>query len=57
MLLLPCGRPPCGVRGSNPLGAVAPCHEVTDTFTTALPMYVAAHRQLQRARWRTGDIG
>jgi hypothetical protein len=31
--------------------------EVTDVFTTALPMYVAAHRQLQMARWGTGDIG
>jgi hypothetical protein len=31
--------------------------EVTDIFTTALPMYVAAHRQLQGARWGAGDIG
>jgi hypothetical protein len=30
-------------RASNPLGAVAPYHEVTDIFTTALPMLT--HRQ------------
>lgn len=39
MLLLPLkGEPPFGVRASNPLGAFAPYHEVTDIFTTALPM-------------------
>jgi hypothetical protein len=32
------GKPPFGVRGSNPLGTVVPYHEVTDIFTTALPM-------------------
>src|SRR5271165_5547824 len=38
MLLLPfSGEPPFGVRGSNPLGAFAPYHEVTGIFTTALP--------------------
>jgi hypothetical protein len=33
------GKPPFGVRASNPLGAVAPCHEVTGIFTTAMPMH------------------
>jgi hypothetical protein len=27
------------VRASNPLGAVAPYHEVTGIFTTAMPMH------------------
>src|ERR1700730_10579919 len=40
------GEPPFGVRVSNPLGAVAPYHEVTDIFTTALPKLPL--RQLKR---------
>jgi hypothetical protein len=40
------GEPPFGVRDSNPLGAVAPYHEVTGIFTTALPML--AHRQSKK---------
>jgi hypothetical protein len=40
------GEPPFGVRVSNPLGAVAPYHEVTDIFTTALPTF--SRRQLKK---------
>jgi hypothetical protein len=40
------GEPPFGVRASNPLGAVAPYHEATDIFTTALPKLPL--RQLKR---------
>jgi hypothetical protein len=47
--------PPFGVRASNPLGAVAPYHEVTGIFTTALPM--RHHIDNWKARWGTGDIG
>jgi hypothetical protein len=41
------GEPPFGVRASNPLGAVAPYHEVTGIFTTALPVRFA-HRQIEK---------
>jgi hypothetical protein len=49
------GEPPFGVRGSNPLGAVAPLprsnrhlhHRLADVLTPAI----------ESARWGTGDIG
>jgi hypothetical protein len=42
------------VRASNPLGTFVPSHEVTDIFTTALPMRCIDNR---KARWGTGEIG
>jgi hypothetical protein len=57
MLSLPLRATAFRRAGLEPARRRSAYHEVTDIFTTALPMHVAAHRQLQRARWGTGDIG
>jgi hypothetical protein len=55
MLLLPLRAnrlSACGVRTRSALSCLH--HEVTDIFTTALPMQCIDNRE---ARWGTGDIG